>query len=227
MVALLESGRHRIVDIFASVSSAEVHFPDDSLFHNINTMSDYHEARMTACASMSGAAPAGGDQPALVAIVGGSHSHITALIETLSPELVKLGLRVGTLAWRSHGLEIGRRGDDQWCDGRPGGLATAFAVPERLAFPDGLGGETRLADLARRFLGDVDLVVAAGFERTAPHRIEIFSDGAGHDVPLYAPSDALALVTDAEVRHEYRFALGDTAALARFIAARLDTLRAY
>jgi molybdopterin-guanine dinucleotide biosynthesis protein MobB len=227
MVALLESGRHRIVDIFASVSSAEVRFPDDSLFHNINTMSDYQEARMTARASMSGAAPAGGDQPALVAIVGGSHSHITALIETLSPELVKLGLRVGTLAWRSNGLEIGRRGDDQWCDGRPGGLASAFAAPERLTSRDGLGGETRLPDLARRFLGDVDLVVAAGFERTAPHRIEIFSDGAGHDVPLYAPSDALALVTDAEVRHEYRFALGDTAALARFIAARLDTLRAY
>ncbi len=41
MAALLESGRHRIVDIFASVSPAEVRFPDDSLFHNINTMSDY------------------------------------------------------------------------------------------------------------------------------------------------------------------------------------------
>ena len=180
MVALLESDRHRIVDIFASVSPAEVRFPDDSLFHNINTMSDYQEARMTARASSSGAAPAGEGQPALVAIVGKNHAAITALMETLSPELVKLGLRVGTVAWRSHGLEIGRHGDDQWHDGRPGGLASV-AAPERLALPDGLGGETPLADIARRALGDVDLVVAEGFERTAPHRIELVGDGAGRD----------------------------------------------
>jgi molybdopterin-guanine dinucleotide biosynthesis protein MobB len=204
-----------------------VRFPDDSLFHNINTMSDYDEARVTARASMSGAAPTGGHQPALVAIVGASHSAITALVETLSPELVKLGLRVATIAPQAHGLEIGRHGDDLWRDGRVGGLASAFAAPERLAFADSLGGETPLADIARTSLGDVDLVVAEGFRRTAPHRVELFSDGAGRDVPVQSPSEPLALVTDAEARHAHRFALGDTAGLARFIAARLDTLRAY
>ena len=226
MVALLESDRHRIVDIFASVSPAEVRFPDDSLFHNINTMSDYREARMTARASSGGAAPAGRMQPALVAIGGKNHAAIIALMEMLSPELVKLGLRVGTIAGRSHGLEIGRHGDDRWCDGRPGGLASV-AASERLAFSDGLGGETPLADIARHSLGDVDLVVAEGFERAAPHRIELVSDGRDRDVALQAPSEALALVTNADVRHAHRLALGDTAGLARFIAARLDTLRAY
>ncbi len=54
MASLLESGRHRIVDIFASVSPAEVRFPDDSLFHNINTMSDYREARTATRASGAG-----------------------------------------------------------------------------------------------------------------------------------------------------------------------------
>ena len=121
MVALLESGRHRIVDIFASVSPAEVPFADDSLFHNINTMSDYREARVAARAPAGGAAPAGGDQPALVAIVGRRRSAITACIETVVPELVKLGLRVGTVARRAHGLEIGRHGDDLWHDGGVGG----------------------------------------------------------------------------------------------------------
>jgi len=166
------------------------------------------------------------EQPALVAIVGKNHAAITALVETLSLELVKLGLRVGTIAWRSHGLEIDRHGDDQWGDGRPGGLASA-AAPERLPFPDGLGGEMSLADIARHSLGDVDLVVAEGFGRTAPHRIELVTDGEGRDASIHAPGEALALVTNAEVRHVHRLAPGDTAGLARFIAARLDTLRVY
>ena len=227
MAALLESGRHRIVDIFDGVSPAEVPFADDSLFHNINTMSDYREARMAARAPASGPAPAGGDQPALVAIVGRSHSATTALIETVVPELVKLGLRVGTVARRAHGLEIGRQGDDLWRDDGVGGLGSAVAAPERFAVADDPGGENALADIARRSLADVDLVVAEGFRRTAPHRIELFRSMAGHDAPLHAPSEALALVTDAEVRHAHRFAPGDAAGLARFIAARLDTLRAY
>jgi len=226
MVALLESGHHRIVDIFASVSMAEVRFPDDSLFHNINTMGDYCEARLAAMVSGAGA-PVGGGQPALVAIVGRSRSGNAALIERLSPELVKLGLRVGTVARRARGLELGRLGDDSWHDGKAGGPASAVALPQRLAFGGGLGDKTPLADIVRRSLGDVDLVVAEGFRRTAPHRIELFSRGAGHDEPLCAPREALALVTDAALRPAHRFALDDAAGLARFIAARLDTLRAY
>jgi molybdopterin-guanine dinucleotide biosynthesis protein A/molybdopterin-guanine dinucleotide biosynthesis protein len=226
MVALLESDRHRIVDIFARVSPAEVRFPDDSLFHNINTMSDYHEARTTARASSSGTAPAGRMQPALVAIVGTDHAAITVLIETLSPELVKLGLCVGTIARRAHGLEISRPPGDLRRD-RRGGEPAAAAALERLTLAGGPAGETHLPDIARRTLGDVDLVVAEGFERTAPHRIELVGDGAGRDVPIHATGVTLALVTNAEVRHVHRLAPGDIAGLARFIAARLDTLRVY
>ncbi len=62
---------------------------------------------------------------------------------------------------------------------------------------------------------------------TAPHYIEVLSDGAVCEARLHAPSEALAMRTDAEARHAHRFALGDTVGLARFIAARLDTLRTY
>ena len=226
MAALLESGRHRIVDIFDSVSPAEVPFPDDSLFHNINTMSDYREARKTARASASGAVPAGGGQPALVAIVGRNHSARTALIEAVVPELVKFGLRVGTIARRAHSLEIGRHGDDLWRDGGAGGSPPP-SPRRRDSRSLTRGGETPLADIARRSLADVDLVVADAFRLTAPHYIELLSDGAVRETRLHAPNEALAMVTDAEARHAHRFALGDAVGLARFIAARLDTLRAY
>jgi molybdopterin-guanine dinucleotide biosynthesis protein B/molybdopterin-guanine dinucleotide biosynthesis protein len=227
MTALLEAGRHRIVEILPSLDAAEVRFPDDALFHNINTMDDYQEARRRAAAG--GDAPAGGAaaQPALVAIVGKSDAGKTTLIEKVVPELVKLGLRVGTVKHDAHSFEIDHPGKDSWRHGQAGAHAYAIASPERLAFITKLDGEMPLADIARRFFAGFDLVLAEGYKRTAPHRVELFRVGAGHADPLCGPGEAMALVTDAELHHEHRFGLEDGAGLARFLAVRLDSLRAY
>jgi len=227
MTALLEAGRHRIVEILPSLDAAEVRFPDDSLFHNINTMDDYQEARRRAAAG--GDAPAGGAaaQPALVAVVGKSDAGKTTLIEKVVPELVKLGLRVGTVKHDAHTFEIDHPGKDSWRHGQAGARAYAIASPERLAFITKLDGEMPLADIARRYFAGFDLVLAEGYKRTAPHRVELFRVGAGHADPLCDPGEAMALVTDAELHHEHRFGLEDGAGLARFLAVRLDSLREY
>ena len=225
MTAVLDAGRHRIVTILPHVRVAEVRFPDDSLFHNINTMDDYQEARRRAAAG--GDAPAADAQPALVAIVGKSDSGKTTLIERVVPELVQLGLRVGTVKHDAHSFEIDHPGKDSWRHGQAGAHAYAIASPERLAFITRLDGEMPLADIARRFFAGFDLVVAEGYKRTAPHRVELFRVGAGHAEPLCGPGEAIALVTDSELPHEHAFGLEDGAGLARFLAVRLDTLRAY
>ena len=72
-----------------------------------------------------------------------------------------------------------------------------------------------------------DLVVAEGYKNSAPHRIEVFRAGAGHQTPLCGPGETLALVTDAPLPHERRFALDDAQGLARFVVARLDSLRRF
>ena len=90
-----------------------------------------------------------------------------------------------------------------------------------------LEGELPLAEIARRYFAGFDLVVAEGYKRTAPHRVELFRVGAGHAEPLCAPGEALALVTDSELEHEQRFGLEDGAGLAAFLAARLEALRDY
>ncbi len=225
MTALLDAGRHRIVTILPHVRVAEVRFPDDSLFHNINTMDDYQEARR--CVADGGDAPAAGAQPALIAIVGKSDSGKTTLIERVVPELVRLGLRVGTVKHDAHSFEIDHPGKDSWRHGQAGAHAYAIASPERLAFITKLDGEMPLADIARRFFAGFDLVVAEGYKRTAPHRVELFRVGAGHDEPLCGPGEAMALVTDSMLPHEHTFGLNDGAGLARFLAVRLDTLREY
>ena len=227
MSALLEAGRHRIVEILPALDAAEVRFPDDSLFHNINTMDDYREALRKAAED---GATAGGHvaaQPALVAIVGKSDSGKTTLIEKVVPELVKLGLRVGTVKHDAHSFEIDHPGKDSWRHGQAGAQAYAIASPERLAFITKLDGEMALADIARRFFSGFDLVVAEGYKRTAPHRVELFRVGAGHAEPLCGPGEAIALITDSSLRHEHAFGLEDGASLARFLTVRLDALREY
>ena len=225
MTAVLDAGRHRIVTILPDVRVAEVRFADDSLFHNINTMDDYQEARRQA--AQGGDAPPADAQPALVAIVGKSDSGKTTLIETVVPELVKLGLRVGAVKHDAHSFEIDHPGKDSWRHGQAGAHAYAIASPERLAFITRLYGEMPLTDIARRFFAGFDLVVAEGYKRTAPYRVELFRVGAGHADPLCGPGEAIALVTDSTLQHEHTFRLEDGAGLARFLAVRLDSLRRY
>jgi molybdopterin-guanine dinucleotide biosynthesis protein B len=166
-------------------------------------------------------------QPALVAIVGKSDSGKTTLIEKVVPELVKLGLRVGTVKHDAHTFEIDHPGKDSWRHGQAGARAYAIASPERLAFITKLDGELQLADIVRTYFTGFDLVVAEGYKNTAPYRVELFRLGAGHSEPLCAPGEAIALVTDADLTHEHLFGLEDGAGLAAFLAARLDTLRIY
>jgi molybdopterin-guanine dinucleotide biosynthesis protein B len=166
-------------------------------------------------------------QPALVAIVGKSDSGKTTLIEKVVPELVKLGLRVGTVKHDAHSFEIDHPGKDSWRHGQAGATAYAISSPERLAFITRLDGELPLAEIVKSYFTGFDIVVAEGYKRTAPYRVELFRLGAGHAEPLCGPGEAIALVTDADLEHEHRFGLEDGAGIAAFLNARLAELRRY
>jgi molybdopterin-guanine dinucleotide biosynthesis protein B len=201
-------------------------FPNDTRSRSIGPMDDDQQTSRPPAAAEGGHRPAA-DAPALVAIVGKSDAGKTTLIEKVVPELVKLGLRVGTVKHDAHSFEIDHPGKDSWRHGQAGAHAYAIASPERLAFITRLDGEMPLADIARRFFSGFDIVVAEGYKRTARHRVELFRVGAGHVDPLCGPGESIALVTDAELHHEHVFGLDDGAGLARFLAARLDSLREY
>jgi len=224
MAGLLEAGRHSLLDVLPETRVAAVPFEGDELFLSVNTMDDYEAARRRTGAVET--APTG-PAPALVAIVGKSDSGKTTLIEKLVPELLRFGLRVGTVKHDAHSFEIDHPGKDSWRHGQAGAHAYVVASRERLAYIARLDGEVPLADIARRYFAGFDLVVAEGYKATAPHRVEIFRAAAGHDAPICDPGEAIALVTDTALEHEHRFDPDDGAALARFLAVRLDTLRRY
>ena len=126
-------------------------------------------------------------KPALVAIVGKSDSGKTTLVEKVVPELVKLGLRVGTVKHDAHSFEIDHPGKDSWRHGQAGAEAYVIASPERLAFIAKLDTELELVDIVDRFYDGFDIVVAEGYKRTAPHRVELFRVGAGHSRAALRP----------------------------------------
>jgi len=250
MTSMLEADAQRLIDLYPLVRVVPVPFDSDALFHSINTMAEYEAARAraargddgsdeveaasgeaaarAAASNAAGADAAVSDAaPALVAVVGKSDSGKTTLIEKLVPELVRLGLRVGTVKHDAHSFEIDHPGKDSWRHGQSGARAYVIASPKRLAYIARLDEEMPLAAIARRYFAGFDLVVAEGYKATAPHRVEIFRRGAGHDAPLCGPGEAMALVTDAPFEHEHLFGLDEARGAAQFLAARLDTLRRY
>ncbi len=233
MQAMLEADVQRLVDVFSRVSVAPVRFRSDAPFHSVNTMEDYRAARDRPGRGSDDPAAAGSQAtgtdaaPALVAVVGKSDSGKTTLIEKLVPELVKLGLKVGTVKHDAHSFEIDRPGKDSWRHGQSGAQAYVIASPKRLAYIARQDKEMPLTAIARRYFAGFDLVVAEGYKASAPHRVEIFRRDAGHDAPLCGPGEAMALVTDAPLEHEHLFGLDEARGAAQFLAARLDTLRRY
>lgn len=198
-----------------------VRFTDAAPFQIIATPEDWEAARRDV-------APLAADQPALVAIVAKSGSGKTTFIEKLLPELVRLGLRVGTVKHDAHDFQIDYPGKDTYRHGAAGAEAYVISSAHRLAYVARQDHEISLPDLVRRFHAGRDLVLVEGYKREAPHKMELFRKGAGHPAPLYGPSETIALITDENaLRHPVRFGLDDAAALAAFLVTRLETLRRY
>ncbi len=183
--------------------------------------------RPSSHADDTGRGPGAGDGPALVAIIGRSGEGKTTFIESLIPELMLLGLRVGTVKHDVHGFEMDRPGKDSWRLGQAGASACVVTSPTRLAFIARPDRELSLTEIVQRYFRACDIVIAEGYKQEAPHRVELFRTGAGHERPLSSPETTLALVTDADLPHAHRFSLEDAAGLARLLASRLDELHAY
>ena len=216
--ALLDSGRNSILELLPRVRVATVAFDSMKPFFNVNTPEDMDEARRRA----DGERP-GGTGPVVVGVIGRSGSGKTTLMEQLIPELKALGLRVGTVKSVA-GFEIDHPGKDSWRHHEAGAEAYVVTSPARLAYVADLHEEVGLADVVARFFGGFDVVLCEGFRAEAPTVVEVFRRDAGCPAPLCRPGESLALVTDADVEHDHRFAPGEAGPLARFIAERLGLL---
>jgi len=219
---LLARGAHSILDLLPEVRVRTVPFSSAAPFFNVNTPSDWEEARRR---EKIAARPDDPHKPAVLGVVGKPGSGKTTLIERLIPELTRLGLRVAAVKSAAR-FDIDTPGKDSWRHGEAGAEAYAVASATKLAFVTRLQSETPLAELVERYFAGYDLVVCEGYRHEAPHVIEVVRADAGHAAMKCAPDELLALVTDAEIPHEHRFARDDVAGLAAFLVQTLGSTAA-
>jgi molybdopterin-guanine dinucleotide biosynthesis protein B len=160
--------------------------------------------------------------PPVFIFVGHSGSGKTTLIEKLLPELSARGLRLATIKHAHHKVALDHAGKDSWRYKQAGAVMSMLVTSDELQLVADAVDRRDPAQLAQRFLGEADMVLAEGFSLAPGVKIEILRRECAKP-PRCAIADGLiAIVTDiGEVYPELpHFALDDIAGLADFLLER-------
>lgn len=160
--------------------------------------------------------------PPVIAFVGKPDCGKTTLLEKLIPELVRRGLKVGTIKHHVHAFEMDREGKDTWRHKRAGAHVVALSSPTGLGVIRDNDHDQAVPELLDRYFYDVDLVLAEGYKHTDLPKIEVFRS-AVYDAPLPDRDQTwLALVSDLRPDGDLPwFGLDEIVPLADFMVERL------
>lgn len=128
--------------------------------------------------------------------VGHSGSGKTTLIEKLLPELTRRGVRVATLKHAHHTVQLDTPGKDSWRYKQAGAVMSMLVTTHALQLVADTPPERDPAELAQRFMGDADLVLAEGFSYSAGVKIEVLRRECGKPPRCTLEQNLIAMVTD-------------------------------
>ena len=151
--------------------------------------------------------------------VGHSGSGKTTLIEKLLRELSGRGLRVATIKHAHHKVVLDTPGKDSWRYKQAGAAISMLVTSNELQLVADAVDRREPAQLAQRFLGEADLVLAEGFSHAAGVKIEVLRRECS-TVPRCSIEDGLiAIVTDiGEVYPQLpHYGLDDIAGIVQFM----------
>lgn len=151
--------------------------------------------------------------------VGHSGSGKTTLIEKLLRELNGRGLRVATIKHAHHKVVLDTPGKDSWRYKQAGAAISMLVTSNELQLVADAVERREPEQLAQRFLGEADLVLAEGFSHAAGVKIEVLRRECSA-VPRCSIEDGLiAIVTDiAEVYPQLpHYGLDDIAGIVQFM----------
>lgn len=137
----------------------------------------------------------------IVSVIGHKNAGKTTLVVALAREFRRQGRRIATIKHASHPALVDHEGTDTFRHFTEGSSEkTLIASPTLRVLFERTPDDTDPEQLARRYLGGVDLVLVEGFRRAPLPKVEVFRAGCGKQ-PLFdpaAPAAAqwLAIVTD-------------------------------
>jgi molybdopterin-guanine dinucleotide biosynthesis protein B len=162
-------------------------------------------------------------KPEVFIFVGHSGSGKTTLIEKLLRELSGRGLRVATIKHAHHKVVLDTPGKDSWRYKQAGAVMSMLVTASELQLvadaPADPIGRREPAQLAQRFLGEADLVLAEGFSHAAGVKIEVLRRACTASPRCRVEDGLIAMVTDVGEAHPQlpHFALDDIDGIVRFI----------
>ncbi len=130
----------------------------------------------------------------VVAFVGKSDSGKTTVVEKVVAELASRGYRIATVKHHVHDFDIDVPGKDSYRHARAGSAVSMVSSPDKFAAIRTVERELTLNEIAAQ-AGDVDILIAEGYKRTAPVRIEVSRAERSTEL-ISTAEEVLALVTD-------------------------------
>jgi molybdopterin-guanine dinucleotide biosynthesis protein B len=155
----------------------------------------------------------------VISIVGFSGAGKTTLVEKLIRELSSRGLRVATIKHAHHKVELDTPGKDSYRYKEAGATMSLLLTRDALQLVANAKDNREPEQLAERYMGDADIVLAEGFSHAPGAKIEVLRR-ACEKPPRCAIDDGLiAIVTDMddvypELPH---FGLEDIKGIAQFL----------
>ena len=162
--------------------------------------------------------------PPIISIVGSSGAGKTTLLEKLIPELVRRGLRVGTIKHHKHGFDMDQPGKDSWRHKKSGAAATIISSPTRVGLVTDVDHDHEVEELAP-LLSGMDIILTEGYKREKRTKIEVFREDL-HKEPLCRDDKHLiALVSDSPADLDVpQFSTDDIRALTDFLLDHLNLI---
>ncbi len=160
--------------------------------------------------------------PKVVSIVGHSGSGKTTLVEKLIRELCLCGVKVATIKHAHHKVELDTPGKDSFRYKEAGAVMSMLLTRDALQLVADAKVEREPEQLARRFLGEADLVLAEGFSHAPGVKIEVLRRECNQPPRCAIEDGLIAIVTDMDEIYPQlpHFGLEDVGGIVDFILHR-------
>ncbi|MCX7192996.1 MAG: molybdopterin-guanine dinucleotide biosynthesis protein B [Proteobacteria bacterium] len=161
-------------------------------------------------------------KPLVISIVGHSGSGKTTLVEKLVRSLSGRGLCIATIKHAHHKVELDTPGKDSYRYKAAGATMSILLTRDALQLVADAKIEREPEQLAQRFMGEADMVLAEGFSHAPGAKIEVLRRACEKPPRCTLADGLIAIVTDmAEIYPELpHFDLEDIAGITAFLLAQ-------